>query len=96
MKFTAQKIKFDLTANHQNVLKHFDVNLKDRKYQFWLRNTLAVELYSKKIFKQKVDYIHHNPVKAGLCENPEYYKYSSAGFYLKEDKEFDFLSHYLE
>ena len=96
LKFTAQKIKFDLIENHSNVLSHFEVNLKYRKYQFWLRNSLPIELYSKEIFKQKLDYIHFNPVKAGLCENPEDYKFSSAGFYQKEDKEYYFLSHNLE
>jgi hypothetical protein len=32
-------------------------------------------------------------VKAGLCEYPEDYKYSSAEFYYKNVKTFDFLVH---
>ncbi len=32
LKFTSQNIKFDLEKNHLEVLKHFEVNLKDRKY----------------------------------------------------------------
>jgi putative transposase len=39
-------IKFDLTENHPQVLSHFEVNLKERKYQFWERNPLSVDLYS--------------------------------------------------
>ena len=28
--------------------------------------------------EQKLEYIHYNPVKAGIVEKPEEYKYSSA------------------
>lgn len=43
---------------------------------------------------QKLNYIHNNPVKAGLCKYPEEYKYSSARFYLCNEKDWDFLAHY--
>jgi hypothetical protein len=32
-------------------------------------------------------------VRAGLCPYPEDYKYSSARFYLKNEKDWDFLVH---
>jgi putative transposase len=54
LKFTAQVIKADLAENHPNVLKIFEVNLKDRKYQFWERNPLSVDLYSRKVVSQKL------------------------------------------
>ena len=41
MKFTAQQIIKELRNNHPEVLKHFEVNLKDRKYQIWKRNPLS-------------------------------------------------------
>lgn len=83
LKFTAQKIKFDLEEHHPNVLKHFEVNLKDRKYQFWERNPLSVDLYSRKIVHQKLVYIHYNPMqdKWKLTEKPEDYWFSSYRFY---------------
>ena len=93
LKFTAQQIKFDLEKHHPKVLKHFYVNLKDRKYQFWQRNPLSVDLYSPSVFEQKLDYIHENPVKAGLCKYPEDYYFSSARFYSVGDSSFSFLSH---
>lgn len=34
-----------------------------------------VELRTPTVFNQKLDYIHNNPVKAGLCINPEDYHY---------------------
>ena len=56
-------------------------NKKDRNYQFWKRDSVQVDLYSEKFFRQKLNYIHDNPVKACLCVLPEDYKYSSAVFY---------------
>ena len=94
LKYVAQRIKYDLVENHPHVLSHFEVNKKDRKYQFWKKNALSVDLYTSKVFLQKLDYIHTNPVKAGLCELPEEYKFSSARFYIENRNGFSFLSHY--
>lgn len=57
----------------------------------WQRNSLNIELRSEKVFNQKLDYIHNNPVKAGLCILAEDYKYSSAKYYILNEKNFDFL-----
>lgn len=93
-KYVAQQIKFDLLIYHPLVLEKFKVNAKDRIYQFWERNSLSILLYSESVFMQKLDYIHHNPVKAGICDLPEEYQYSSASFYYNGDRRFDFLTHY--
>ena len=94
MKFTAQMILRELRNNHLNVLGHFRVNAKDRKYQVWERNPLSVSLFNRKVFLQKLDYIHNNPVRTGACNLPEEYKYSSASFYINKDKRWCFLTHY--
>ena len=96
LKFTSQTIKRDLKKNHQAVLEKFLVNAKDRKYQIWERNPLSVDLLTKEIFIQKMNYIHYNPVEAELCSYPEKYKYSSAKFYETGIDEFDFLSHWMD
>jgi putative transposase len=69
---------------------------KDRKYQFWERNSLSVDLWSPAVFTQKLDYIHNNPLqyKWKLAELPEDYKYSSANFYQSGHDEFDLITHY--
>jgi REP-associated tyrosine transposase len=90
---TAQQIKADLGKNHPQVLPHFKVNVKDRSYQFWERNSLGVELFSNEVFMQKLDYIHYNPVKAGLCKLPSEYHYSSAKFYETGIDDFGILTH---
>ena len=48
------------------------------KYQFWQHHNHPIELWSKKVIKQKVDYIHNNPVKAGFVTQSGAWKYSSA------------------
>jgi putative transposase len=94
MTFTAQKIKEDLLKNNPSMLEDFKVDAKDRVYQIWERNPLTVELFSPKVFNQKIDYVHFNPVKAGLCALPEDYHYSSAKFYATGIDEFNMLTHY--
>jgi len=94
LKYTAQQIKQDLIKNHSAILAHFKVDAKDRRYQFWERNSLSIELRRDKVFQQKLAYIHYNPVTAGLCNFPEEYHYSSASFYLLNKSEWEFLTHY--
>ena len=81
LKYTAQQIKKDMIINQPGKVEEFLVNAKDRKYQFWERNPLSVEIWSEKVFLEKLKYIHQNPVRAGICQWPDDYKYSSALFY---------------
>ncbi len=94
LKYTAQQIKKDLLKNHPAVLAHFRVGAKDRAYQFRERNALSVELHTAKVFQQKLDYIHYNPVRAGICSLPEEYKYSTAKFYETTIDDWGFITHY--
>jgi putative transposase len=94
LSFTAHQFKVDLEVNHPHVLSHFKVKAKDRNFQFWERNSLGVDLFNEAVFVQKLDYIHWNPVKAGLCNLPEQYYYSSAKFYEYGVDDFGMLTHY--
>ena len=64
LKYTAQKMKQDLENNHPQVLVNFLVNAKDRKYQVCERNPLSVDLWSREVIWQKLEYIHQSPVRA--------------------------------
>lgn len=94
LKFTGQQIKQDLKKHHPDVLPFFYVNAKDRRYQFWERNSLSVPIWTEAVLIQKLNYIHLNPVRAGLCRQPENYYYSSARYYKTGVDDFGFLSHY--
>ena len=93
LKHTAQQFKIDLQKSNAVLLQQFKVNAKDRNYQFWERNSLSVELRSSQVFNQKLEYIHYNSVKAGLCILPEEYYYSSAKFYATGVDDFGMLTH---
>jgi hypothetical protein len=60
MKFTAQQIKFSLIKKDPELLEKYKVNLFDRKYQFWKREPLRIQLFTPKVFEQKINYIHYN------------------------------------
>lgn len=50
-------------------------------HQLWQQNNQPIEVFSNWVVKQKVNYIHNNPVKEGLVTNPVDWKYSSARNY---------------
>jgi putative transposase len=91
LKFTAQTMLHDLRDNHPALLANYYVGLKDREYQVWERNPLSIPVWSEEVVKEKLDYIHNNPVKAGYCTYPEDYKYSSAAVYQDLPSEWDFV-----
>jgi REP element-mobilizing transposase RayT len=68
-------------------------NKRNSEHQFWTQENHPVELYSNKFKDQKLDYIHQNPVRAGIVEEPWEYIYSSARAYcdMKCILEIDYL-----
>jgi putative transposase len=92
LKYTAQQILKLLRKNHEP-LHHLKVNAKDRVYEVWERNSLNIPVWSDGVIWQKINYIHNNPVKAGLCIKPEDYHYSSARFYSEGEYHWTFLTH---
>jgi putative transposase len=58
-----------------------------RDFQLWQEGNHPVALTTPAIAKQKLDYLHNNPVEAGLVYQPESWKYSSAGYYLNQESE---------
>ena len=95
MKYTAQQIKLELQKDDPELLEKCRVNKPDREYQIWKRESLSIELTAQKFFYQKLEYIHNNPVVAGLCKYPEEYYYSSANFYQNGIDPFHIVTHYL-
>ena len=58
---------------------------KKSNYQLWTHENHAIEVFSNTFIKEKITYIHNNPVKNGIVQNPEEYIYSSAKFYAGEE-----------
>jgi len=55
-----------------------------QNYQFWRHDNRPIELWSRKVTSQKIQYIHNNPVNQGFVFRPEDYVYSSAVDYSGE------------
>ena len=96
LKFTARSILKFMLMNDDPLLHQLKVKAADRQYQVWERNSLSIDLWSEKVFIQKLNYLHNNPMQAKwqLAITPESYKYSSALFYETGVDEFGFLEHY--
>jgi putative DNA methylase len=52
--------------------------LLNRNGQFWQREPFDRYIRNRKHFVNVIEYIENNPVKAGLCERPEDWRFSSA------------------
>ncbi len=57
-------------------------NSRNENLQFWRQDNHPVELSTNVMMGQRLNYLHLNPVKAGIVERPEDYLYSSARNYI--------------
>ena len=55
---------------------------RDREYQFWQEGSHTEMIFSEPVMREKLEYIHQNPVKRGYVDLPEHWRYSSARDYL--------------
>ncbi len=58
-----------------------EYNSNNTYFQFWRQDYHPIEVYSNWVINIKINYIHMNPVKAGMVDEPEHYIYSSARNY---------------
>lgn len=54
---------------------------RNHRYSLWQHDSDVFSITSEATFMQKVNYIHQNPVQAGLVERAEDYHWSSAHFW---------------
>lgn len=62
-------------------LKRLQVFKRGQKHSVWQPRSVDVDIISVAMVKQKLKYIHENPVKAKLCTNAVDWKCSSAAEY---------------
>ena len=101
-KFTSSEITKAIESNINEsrkdwMLKIFktagSVNVRNTSYQFWRQDNKPVELDTIKMIDQRLEYLHNNPVEAGIVDRAEDYLYSSARDYagIKGLLEIEFL-----
>ncbi|OOE82520.1 transposase [Salinivibrio sp. ML198] len=54
----------------------------DRAYQFWQEGVHPELIQSDAMMRQKIEYIHQNPVKRGYVDEAAHWRYSSARDYM--------------
>ena len=89
----------DVDSPWANRPQFLDQLFTDGKFRLWQPRFDDVVITSQEQFKVKLDYIHHNPVKAGLIDRAEDWEYSSAGDWLSDragviaiDKKFEWIT----
>ncbi len=51
----------------------------------WLQDFSSIDIWSHKFIRQKLYYIHMNPVRAGFCDHPAKWRWSSYHAYLPHE-----------
>jgi hypothetical protein len=89
-KFTSKKIINAIQENQQESRKEWLLNRfhfraandkKIKEFKFWQEDNHIEQINTYDFFKQKLEYIHLNPVKQEFVVRPEDYFYSSARNY---------------
>ena len=102
-KFTSVEILKEMASNSVESRKNCmlwifkkagEVNHRNKDYQFWQQDNHPIELDHDEIIQSKMDYLHENPVRAGIVRMEKDYIYSSGIDYYGDEKgliEIDFL-----
>ncbi len=84
--YTARQIIAHLQAQRvKRLLAHLHffkrAHKTGREYLFWQEGVHPEQVFSEAMMREKLDYIHANPVKRGYVSLAEHWRYSSAGNY---------------
>ena len=95
-KYTSKQIIKAIQENPTESRKEWMLNLfsfagknnnNNKDHQFWKQDYHPIELNSAEKSKERLDYLHQNPVRSGLVWEPWHYKFSSAiDYYTNEHR----------
>ncbi len=78
-------IQLLLQHNATTLLKRLEFAHKakrpDRSHQFWQEDSHPQQIQGEKMMRQKLDYIHNNPVERGFVDEAAHWRWSSARNY---------------
>ncbi len=85
--FTARTILDHLSGRNDATIlgqlrREKDAHKRDRPFQLWQEGSHPQIIQDDTMMRQKLEYIHNNPVKRGYVDLPEQWRYSSARNYL--------------
>lgn len=91
-KYTSGRLIEAISSNPSESRKKWLLNMfsfaangkDDEHYRFWQKDYHPIELSNDTLFQQRLDYLHENPVRAGIVREPQHYLYSSAIDYYEQ------------
>jgi len=92
-RFTSRKLTDAIQSNPKESRKEWlmeqfrkagSITSNTSKFQFWQHDNKPIELWSNAVIKQKINYIHNNPVEEGYVILAHEFLYSSAKDYAGE------------
>ncbi len=92
-RFTAKKIYEELKKDNGESRRNWMLwimesqgkkSSSNKNFKVWRHENHPVALVTNSMVDERINYIHQNPVRAGICYTAEDYKYSSAGAYAGE------------
>ena len=95
-KYTSRMIIASIEGNPKESRKEWMIwlfkgagarNVNNKIFQFWQQDNHPIELSTNEMIDQRLNYLHENPVRAGIVCEAAHYKYSSAIDYYEERKE---------
>jgi len=94
-KYTSHMIALAIEENSQESRKGWmlwifrsagSANKRNEKYQFWQQGNHPIECTDREILESRMEYLHQNPVKAGIVYEPGDYVYSSGVDYYAQER----------
>lgn len=94
-KYTSKQIIKAIQENPAESRKEWMLNIfsftgsnnnNNKNFQFWKQDYHPIALNSETKLRQRLHYLHQNPVKSDLVWEPWHYKYSSAIDYYKNER----------
>ena len=80
-------IDYFVMQGEQQILDIFAKHANGKcKYSAWKEQPRALAIYTTPKLREKIDYIHANPVRRGLVQSPEEWPHSSYQFYEREEQ----------
>jgi len=76
-KYLAKEILQRLTISEKTKVLLGRPQKRNHLFQIWQKGYYDFNIYNQQTLNEKLNYMHYNPVRKGLVENPEEYPYSS-------------------
>jgi putative transposase len=95
--FTARKIIDELAERGYKTLLdellYFKLRHKvDQTHQLWQEGNHPQQIQNEEMMLQKLEYMHHNPVRRGYVDDPVHWRYSSARIYAGKEGLLDVIT----